>query len=110
MSTPSPATTSRWRNRTFVATFAVAAIAWLAFFGWVAWHYFPLMLNWVERQHAILQELLGGLLVIAWALFLGAGAGAAVVIADRVAGTRHLPDPGGQTHGQHAAWQRPDRS
>jgi hypothetical protein len=110
MTDTSPPSVSRWRNPTFVATFAVGAVVWLAFFGWVAWRYFPVMMDWIERQHALLQEVLGGLLVIAWALFLGVGAGAAVVLADRAAGTRHLPAADARTHGQYAAWRRPDRS
>ena len=107
--TPSP---SRRGNRVFLAVFAVGAVLWLACFGWVVWHYFPVMMDWVERQHALLQELLGGLLVIAWALVLGLGVGAAALLAERVAGTHHFPlgDAPGRTHGEHAAWHRPGRS
>jgi hypothetical protein len=108
----SPATTSRWRNRFFIVTFVVATLSWLVFVGWVTWLVFFPIMDWVGRQHAILQEFIGLGIVVAWALFLGFGVGAAAMLADWLAGTRHLPlgDTPGQTHGQHAAWQRPDRS
>src|SRR5687768_16820390 len=107
--TEAPATPSRWRNRTFVVTCAVALVAWLAFVGWVSWHSFPVALAWVERQNELLQELCAVVVLLPWAIVLGLGVGAAVELADRLAGTRHLP-AAGRTHGQHAAWQRPDRS
>ena len=102
-----PISPSRWRNRTFVVTFVVAVLPWLAFVGWVTWLVFFPVLNWIERQNAFVQELLALVAILAWFFFLVIGAFPAAMLADHVAGPE--PYTSGQTHGQHAAWRRPDR-
>ena len=81
---------------------------WLALVGWVTWNAFGPVADWIGEQNEFLQELLWLVCVLAWALFLGLGAGAAVMLAEHAAG----PEPyrPGNVHGQHARWRRPDRS
>jgi hypothetical protein len=109
------ATPSRWRTRTFAAVFAGVAVPWVLFVGYVAWNNFGATLGWVGDRNVALQELLCPLLVLAWFAFLVAGIGGAAALAVYAAGGRHLWTDlwtvvPGQTHGQHAAWRRPDRS
>ena len=95
-----------WRSPAFLLTFVPGACAWLAFVGWLTWLYFHPVTDWVDRHNEFLQELLQIVLLLAWALGLAFGIGAAAVVAERVAGTRPPAAPG-QTHGRHAGWHRP---
>jgi hypothetical protein len=103
-------TPSRWRNRTYVAVIAAVAVPWVVFVGYVAWNHFGATMDWVEGQNEWLQELFGGLLVLGWTAFLLVGVLAGGLLADHTAGTRYLSNAPAQTHGNHAAWRRPDRS
>ena len=104
---PADATQGHWRNPVFLLVFVPGAGAWLAVFGWLTWRYFNPVSDWVGGQNALVQEVLGIVLLLVWAVILGLGAGAVGMVAERVAGIPPATGPG-QTHGEHAKWERPN--
>src|SRR5947209_623612 len=79
---------ARWRNPAFVLVFAPIALTWLAAIGWLTWYWFHPATDWVGRQNEILQEILGMVLLLVWALLIGLGVGGAAFLAERFAEAR----------------------
>ena len=96
---------SQWRNPVFLLVFVPGALAWLAVVGWFTWLYVNPVMGWVGGLNEIAQELVGLVILLAWALALAFGIGGVGMLAERIAGIR--PGAAGQTHGKHAGWRRP---
>ncbi len=101
----------RWWNPVFLVIFVPGALAWLAVVGWLTWRFFNPIADWLGGQHAAIQEVVGTLLFLAWAVGLVWGLAGASMLAERVA---RIPPDGaaatGQTAGKHAGWTPPKRS
>ena len=106
MSEPAAALQRHWRNPVFLLVFVPGSGAWLAVVGWLTWRYINPISDWVGGQNFLVQEVVGTILWVVWAVVLGFGAGAVGMVAERVAGIPPATGPG-QTHGEHAGWHRP---
>ena len=100
----SPAAPRRWRNPIFLLVFVPGAVAWLTVVGWLTWLYFNPVTDWVGRQNMVLQEILGTVLWVGWAVTLAFGLAGAGALAERAAGLP--PVPATQTHGR-GTWHKP---
>jgi hypothetical protein len=82
-----------WRNSLFLLVFAAGALAWLAVVGWVVWLVFHPVTDWIGRQNEFVQEILGTLVVCAFAVIVALGVGGASHVAEGVAGLRPGTEP-----------------
>jgi hypothetical protein len=105
MSAPVPAL-NRWRNPTFLLVFCSGALVWLAVVAWLTWRYFNPVADWIGQQHEVVQELLGPLGFLAWAVVVSFGLGGFGLLAERAAGIPSAA-PTGQTHGRLSGWTPP---
>jgi hypothetical protein len=80
-----------WRNPRFLLAFAPCALAWLALTGWLVWLTFNPVTDWIGRQNAFVQEVLGTAAVCVVAVFAAAGVGGAAHLAEGAAGLRPRP-------------------
>ncbi len=103
--TDSSPTKSRWRNPVFVLVFVLGAGVWLTVVGWLTWMYFNPVTDWIGRQHATLQEILGTALGLGWLVVFVWGLAGIATLAERAAGLP--PISANQTHG-HGAWRKPN--
>lgn len=102
---------NRWRNPIFLGIFVPGAVAWLTVVGWVVWVYFNPVMDWVGRQHEMLQEIFGLIIWGGAAVIVVVGLAAVALLAERVAGLPPANATGpGQTAGKHSGWTPPKRS
>lgn len=107
--TATPAMPNRWRNPVFLGIFVPGAVVWLAVVAWATWRYFNPVGDWLGRQHPAVQEVLGTIFFLGWAVVLVWGLVAVSTAAERAAG---LPPSGTTCHteARHTGWKPPKRT